>query len=147
MSTYKIFKYLQAVLGAQLVITLIMVSVIQKLNPHFSFAKWILCSTGLYRYLHPTDDELRTKAGIPKEKPQKGGYKGNKHHQNGTANSKEGQFHIPRSIDIELETTPVVAKDVIYLRYFTEYQWLVDFSVYAAIVYIISEVIGFIRNF
>ncbi|XP_037816513.1 transmembrane protein 161B [Lucilia sericata] len=129
-----------AVLGAQLVITLIMVSVIQKLNPHFSFAKWILCSTGLYRYLHPTDDELRTKGGVPKEKPQKGGYKGNKHQQNGTVKSKEGQFHIPRSIEIDLETTPVVAKDVIYLRYFTEYQWLVDFSVYAAIVYIISEV-------
>ncbi|KAM7357524.1 transmembrane protein 161-like emei [Cochliomyia hominivorax] len=130
-----------AVLGAQLVITLIMVSVIQKLNPHFSFAKWFLCSTGLYRYLHPTDDELRAKGGVPKEKPQKGGYKANKHqHQNCTSNSKEGQFHIPRSIDIELETTPVIAKDVIYLRYFTEYQWLVDFSVYAAIVYIISEV-------
>ncbi|XP_023293944.2 transmembrane protein 161B [Lucilia cuprina] len=129
-----------AVLGAQLVITLIMVSVIQKLNPHFSFAKWILCSTGLYRYLHPTDDELRTKGGVPKEKQQKGGYKGNKHQQNGSTKSKEGQFHIPRSIEIDLETTPVVAKDVIYLRYFTEYQWLVDFSMYAAIVYIISEV-------
>lgn len=116
-----------------------MVSVIQKLNPHFSFAKWILCSTGLYRYLHPTDDVLRTKAGVPKEKPHKGGHKSGKY-QNGTINPKEGQFHIPRSLDIELETTPVVAKDVIYLRYFTEYQWLVDFSIYAAIVYIISEV-------
>lgn len=128
-----------AILGAQLVITLVMVSIIQKLNSHFSFAKWILCSTGLIRYLYPTDVELRTKAGVPKEKPQKGGYKGYKQ-QNGNSNTKEGQFHIPRSLDIDLETTPIVAKDVIYLRYFTEYQWLVDFSVYAALVYIISEV-------
>lgn len=41
-----------------------MVSVIQKLSPHYSLAKWILCSTGLYRYLHPTDSELKALAGM-----------------------------------------------------------------------------------
>lgn len=46
-----------------MVITLVMVSVIQKLSPHFSLAKWLLCSTGLTRYLHPTDNELKTLAG------------------------------------------------------------------------------------
>ncbi|KAJ8973581.1 hypothetical protein NQ317_001607 [Molorchus minor] len=55
-----------AILGAQLVITLIMISIIQKLGPHFSFAKWILCSTGLVRYLYPTDSELRQLANIRK---------------------------------------------------------------------------------
>lgn len=55
---------LQALLGAQLVMTLIMVSVIQKLSPHYSLAKWILCSTGLIRFLHPTDNELKTLAGM-----------------------------------------------------------------------------------
>uniref|UniRef100_W8ASG1 Transmembrane protein 161B n=2 Tax=Ceratitis capitata TaxID=7213 RepID=W8ASG1_CERCA len=127
-----------AVLGAQLVLTLLTLSVIQKLSPHFSFAKWILCATGLYRYLHPTDDELRTLAGVPKEKHTKGGGgKGNKGYdaRNGT-----GQFHIPRNLEVQLETTPVVARDVVHLRYFTEYQWLVDFSAYAAVVYILSEV-------
>lgn len=54
---------IQALLGAQLVMTLIMVSVIQKLSPHYSLAKWILCSTGLIRFLHPTDNELKTLAG------------------------------------------------------------------------------------
>lgn len=42
-------EFFQSLLGAQLVITLIMVSIIQKLSPHFSFARWILCSTG---YVH-----------------------------------------------------------------------------------------------
>ena len=37
---------IQALLGAQLVITLVFVSIIQKVSPHFSLAKWILCSTG-----------------------------------------------------------------------------------------------------
>ncbi|KAH8322806.1 hypothetical protein KR059_006370, partial [Drosophila kikkawai] len=129
----------QAVLGAQLVITLVMVSVIQKLSPHYSFAKWILCRTGLHRYLHPTDDELRSKGGVPKEKPPKGGR--NKQ-ANGNAASAT-QFHIPRSIEVELETLPVQERDVVHLRYFTEYQWLLDFSVYAGIVYVVSEVFHF----
>lgn len=117
-----------------------MVSFIQKLSPHYSFAKWILCRTGLFRYLHPTDDELRTKGGVPKERPAKGK---NKQHQNGVGNGTSGtshQFHIARSIEVELETSPVLERDVIHLRYFTEYQWLMDFSVYAGIVYVCSEI-------
>ncbi|KAG8321719.1 hypothetical protein J6590_041170 [Homalodisca vitripennis] len=35
-----------ALLGTQLVVTLVMVSVIQKLGPHYSFSRWLLCSTG-----------------------------------------------------------------------------------------------------
>lgn len=119
-----------ALLGAQLVITLIMVSVIQKLNPHLSFAKWLLCSTGLIRYLHPTDDELRSLAGITKEKQ-----KGKNHYKD-----KGQSFHVPRSIDVELEAAKVSRLDVIHLRYYTEYAWLVDFSLYAGIVYVVSEV-------
>ncbi|EDV97542.1 GH16926 [Drosophila grimshawi] len=129
-----------AVLGAQLVITLVMVSVVQKLSPHYSLAKWILCRTGLFRYLHPTDDELRTKGGVPKDRPAKGKHKQANGMANGAGASASNTFHIPRSIEVELETLPVEERDVVHLRYFTEYQWLVDFSVYAGIVYVISEV-------
>lgn len=110
-----------------------MVSVIQKVNPHFSFAKWLLCSTGLIRYLHPTDKELKELARVPKQMPgkQKGYQKNQK--------EKPDTFHVPRNIDLQLETTPVYRSEVVYLRYFTEYQWLVDFSLYAGIVYVISE--------
>ncbi|KAG4072503.1 hypothetical protein HA402_012650 [Bradysia odoriphaga] len=78
----------QALLGAQLVITL--VSVIQKLSPHYSLAKWFLCSTGLIRYLHPTDSELKILAGVPKsvQKPKK--YNRNKGHH---ADDKSKTFH------------------------------------------------------
>lgn len=154
---FRLFLPLQALLGAQLVITLIFVSVIQKLSPHFSLAKWLLCSTGfvyflrlhkrkilmiclffsLIRYLHPTDDELRSLAGVPKEKGGKGKDKRNGH-SNGV--EKSTTFHIPRSLDIQLETVNITHFDVLHLRYFTEYQWLIDFSVYASVVYSISEV-------
>jgi len=74
---------------------------------------------------------------VPKEKPPKGGR--NKQ-ANGSGTGGSGQFHIPRSIEVELQTSPVLERDVIHLRYFTEYQWLLDFSVYTGIVYVVSEV-------
>uniref|UniRef100_A0A182JMV3 Uncharacterized protein n=1 Tax=Anopheles atroparvus TaxID=41427 RepID=A0A182JMV3_ANOAO len=124
-----------ALLGAQLVITLIMVSVIQKLSPHFSLAKWILCSTGLTRYLHPTDDELRKLSGVPRGK----GKKDKRNGQQQANGDKSSTFHIPRSLDIQLDTIPIASYDIVHLRFYTEYQWLVDFSLYSAIVYTISE--------
>ncbi|KAL3276900.1 hypothetical protein HHI36_012270 [Cryptolaemus montrouzieri] len=123
-----------AVLGAQLVITLVMISVIQKLGPHFSLGRWLLCSTGLIRYLYPTNSELKQLANIKKEKPK---VRKNKVQNNGRGPSDT--FHIPRNLDVQLETAKVSKLDVIHLRYFTEYQWLVDFSVYALIVYVITE--------
>ncbi|XP_067000369.1 transmembrane protein 161B [Anabrus simplex] len=124
-----------ALLGAQLVITLVMVSIIQKLGPHYSLARWILCSTGLIRYLYPTDDELRALAGVPKDKAK--GKKGGRYIENGKTGDT---FHIPRSLDVQLETTKVTPLDVVHLRYYTEYQWLVDFALYSTIVYIATEV-------
>lgn len=89
------------------------------------------------RYLHPTDEELKSLAGVPKEKGGKG-----KDKRNGHAH-KSSTFHIPRNLDIQLETINITHYDVLHLRYFTEYQWLIDFSLYAATVYFISEVYHF----
>lgn len=86
----------------------------------------------LKRYQYPTDQQLRTLAGVPKEKPKKG-----KHSENGKVGDV---FHVPRNLDIKLESAKITALDVIHLKYYTEYQWLLDFSVYAVIVYILTEV-------
>lgn len=86
----------------------------------------------LTRYLHPTDQQLRALAGIPKEKPKKG-----KHSENGKVGDV---FHVPRNLDIKLESAKITEYDVIHLKYYTEYQWLLDFSIYATIVYILTEV-------
>ena len=74
-------------------------------------------------------------ANIPKTKGGKG--KGGKSNGHVEASST---FHVPRSMDIQLHTTRITQNDVVHLRYFTEYQWLVDFSLYTTIVYCISEV-------
>jgi hypothetical protein len=116
-----------------------MVSLIQKLSPHFSLARWILCSTGLTRYLHPTDDELKTLSGVPKEKGGKN--KGGKGRNGHALDNTSSTFHIPRNLDVTLDVSKITSYDVVHLRYFTEYQWLIDFSVYASFVYMVSEVI------
>lgn len=135
----------QALLGAQLVITLIMVSVIQKLSPHFSLAKWMLCSTGLLRFLHPSDTQLKTLAGVPKFSGPKPKHNNKNRHQNGHHQTAavpppDTTFHVPRNLDIQLETVRIQELDLVHLRYYTEYQWLVDYSLYAGIVYVLSEV-------
>ncbi|KAF4532452.1 hypothetical protein B566_EDAN003027 [Ephemera danica] len=125
-----------ALLGVQLVITMVMASILQKLGPHYSLGRWILCSTGLTRYLYPTDDELKTLAGIPREGKAKG--KKGRNAENGI--SSKDTFHVPRNLDLQLETAKVSALDVVHLRYYAEYQWLLDFAVYSSLVYILTEV-------
>lgn len=113
-----------------------MISVIQKLGPHYSLARWLLCSTGLRRYLYPTNEELRQLANIPKEKSKS--KKNVKTQQNGKPSGDT--FHIPRSLDVELKTTKVTNLDIMYLHFYSDYQWLVDFAMYSGIVYVITEV-------
>uniref|UniRef100_A0A8C9VCN8 Transmembrane protein 161A n=1 Tax=Scleropages formosus TaxID=113540 RepID=A0A8C9VCN8_SCLFO len=46
---------------------------------------------------------------------------------------------VPKDIDLRLETTPVNVADALVLRFFLEYQWLVDFAAYALGVYLFTE--------
>lgn len=55
---------MMVLLGMQFVVTLIVALFLQKLAPFYSFAKWILCSN-LYRYLHPSNEQLKTMIGKP----------------------------------------------------------------------------------
>lgn len=84
------------------------------------------------RYLYPTDQQLRILAGVLKEKSKKG-----KHTENGKVKEV---FHVPRNLDITLENTKITILDVVHLKYYTEYQWLLDFSIYATAVYVMTEV-------
>ncbi len=47
---------------------------------------------------------------------------------------------MPRNIDLQLETAKVTKTDICQLRYYAEYQWLVDFAIYALVVYTLTEV-------
>ncbi|NXR75407.1 T161A protein, partial [Pycnonotus jocosus] len=121
----------QAVLGVQVVVTLLAASLMQKLAPHCSFARWLLCNGSLYRYKHPTDEELCALAG--KQRP-----KGRRDRRTNSP-AEDKPLCVPRDIDLRLAASPITAVDALVLRYFLEYQWFVDFSVYAGAVYAFSE--------
>ncbi|KAM7391797.1 hypothetical protein PAMP_022454 [Pampus punctatissimus] len=121
----------KGVIGVQLVVTMVMASVIQKIIPHYSFARWLLCSGSLRWYQHPTEDELRSLAG--KQKGQK--RKDRKY--NGQIDNKP--LTVPKDIDLQLETKCITEVDTLALHYFPEFQWLVDFTVAATVVYLITE--------
>lgn len=95
----------------------------------------------MYSFFYSFTIRLDFISGVPKNI-----YKNKKDHRHKYSNGhddKSHTFHVPRNLDIQLEVTKVTPFDVINLRYYTEYQWLVDFSLYASIIYVISEIYHF----
>lgn len=46
-----------------------------------------------------------------------------------------------------METAEIIPLNLIHLRFWPEFQWLVDFSVYSATVYVLTELFSIIINF
>uniref|UniRef100_A0A452J0I1 Transmembrane protein 161A n=1 Tax=Gopherus agassizii TaxID=38772 RepID=A0A452J0I1_9SAUR len=118
-------------MGVQLVVSLLTASIMQKMSPHCSFARWLLCNGSLYRYKHPSEEELCALAGKQKPKAKRD------RRPNGVAEDKP--LSVPKDINLHLETTPVTTVDALVLRYFLEYQWFVDFAVYSTLIYLFTE--------
>uniref|UniRef100_A0A8C0HJ97 Transmembrane protein 161A n=1 Tax=Buteo japonicus TaxID=224669 RepID=A0A8C0HJ97_9AVES len=113
------------------VVSLLAASVMQKMAPHCSFARWLLCNGSLHRYKHPSDEELCALAGKQRPKAKRD------RRMNGMTDDKP--LSVPRDIDLRLDTSPITAVDALVLRYFLEYQWFVDFAVYSTAVYLFTE--------
>ncbi|XP_015462192.2 transmembrane protein 161A [Astyanax mexicanus] len=122
-----------ALMGVQLVVSLLAVSIMQKMAPHYSFARWLLCNGSLLRFKHPSEGELCALAG--KQVPNKSSRRDRR--QNGHGEQKP--LTVPKDIDLHLESTPVNVLDALVLRFFVEYQWLIDFAVYAMGIYLFTE--------
>ncbi|XP_075632727.1 transmembrane protein 161A isoform X2 [Balearica regulorum gibbericeps] len=118
-------------MGVQVVLSLLAASIMQKMAPHCSFARWLLCNGSLHRYKHPSDEELCALAGKQRPKTKRD------RRMNGMTDDKP--LSVPRDIDLRLDTSPITAVDALVLRYFLEYQWFVDFAVYSTAVYIFTE--------
>ena len=63
--------------------------------------------------------------------------KGRKNYRNHSANNEP--FTIPKSLDIQLEPAKVQAIDLILMKFYPEFQWLVDFAFCALFIYIPTE--------
>uniref|UniRef100_A0A8C9Z4G7 Transmembrane protein 161A n=1 Tax=Sander lucioperca TaxID=283035 RepID=A0A8C9Z4G7_SANLU len=122
---------LQALMGIQLVVSLLAASIMQRMAPHCSFARWLICNGSLFRFKHPSEGELCALAGkqMPKQTRR------DRWEQNGESKP----LTVPKDIDLHLEKAPVNAIDALVLRFFLEYQWLIDFAVYATGVFLFTE--------
>uniref|UniRef100_UPI00398E315A transmembrane protein 161A isoform X1 n=1 Tax=Pristiophorus japonicus TaxID=55135 RepID=UPI00398E315A len=119
------------IIGVQLVVSLLMATLMHRLAPHYSIGRWLLCNGSLFRYKHPSDDELRALSGKQKPKIKRD------RRQNGVMESKPET--VPKDINLYLESKPITPLDALVLRYFMDYQWLVDFVLYATLVYTFTE--------
>ncbi|XP_045407678.1 transmembrane protein 161A isoform X2 [Lemur catta] len=120
-----------AVLGVQLVVTLLTATLMHRLAPHCSFARWLLCNGSLFRYKHPSEEELRALAGKQRPRGRKERW------ANGLSDEKP--LSVPRDTPLQLETCPLTTVDALVLHFFLEYQWFVDFAVYSGGVYLFTE--------
>lgn len=119
-----------ALMGIQLVVSLLAASVMQRMAPHCSFARWLLCNGSLFRFKHPSEGELCALAG--KQMPKQ-------NRRDRRQNGENKPLTVPKDIDLHLEKAPVGVIDALVLRFFLEYQWLVDFAVYASGVFLFTE--------
>lgn len=119
-----------ALMGIQLVVSLLAASIMQRMAPHCSFARWLLCNGSLFRFKHPSEGELCALAGKQMPKPNR---------RDRRQNGENKPLTVPKDIDLHLEKAPVNVLDALVLRFFLEYQWLIDFSVYATVVFLFTE--------
>ncbi|XP_059687960.1 transmembrane protein 161A [Gavia stellata] len=94
-----------AVMGVQVVVSLLAASVMQKMAPHCSFARWLLCNGSLHRYKHPSDEELCALAGKQRPKAKRD------RRMNGVTDDKP--LSVPRDIDLRLDPSPITAVDAL----------------------------------
>uniref|UniRef100_F6R4N6 Transmembrane protein 161A n=1 Tax=Callithrix jacchus TaxID=9483 RepID=F6R4N6_CALJA len=101
-----------AVLGVQLVVTLLTATLMHRLAPHCSFARWLLCNGSLFRYKHPSEEELRALAGKPRPRGRKERW--------ADGLSEEKPLSVPRDAPFQLETCPLTTVDALGLASMTQ---------------------------
>ena len=123
-----------AVLGAQVVFSLVTFTFLHKLAPFYSIGRWLMRGR-LLRYLHPTNQELKQ---LDKGDPI-GGKKGKQQKEYRRQAEKAETFTVKRAIPLQLDQAPVEDIDLVPLQYYWEYTWLMDFSMAAVLVYGLTE--------
>lgn len=133
-----------AILGYQLVSTLIGISLLSKLSAHFSFTS-VFVYGGIHRSLLPTNKEILENAGLTKIKS-----KGRRSNGASVGSGCDGRndpvtFHFPRSTPFKLRKTEVRGHEIAVLPFYTELVWLVDFSLCALFVLFVNDFVSFFR--
>lgn len=134
-----------AVFGVQLVLTMITASFLHKIAPYYSLGRWLL-TTGLQRYLSPSDKILRPHISTPASSNRSTKKKAASQRErvlsspnstpaeiiaaiNTDSNSLNQSLAVPKSANIQLAESPLTWKDVDFLHFSGELEFLLNFTV------------------
>lgn len=108
----------------------------------------------MIRYLQPTEQQI--KRGVAALANERKAHQDDKNvKQSKSKSNKQSSFRgkrgrsdknkadenlVPKKLALTLEAERVHSIDLIQLNFYKEYHWLIDFALYATIVYIISEI-------
>ncbi|CAI4222510.1 unnamed protein product [Auanema sp. JU1783] len=122
-----------AVLGFHVVISLIVLTLISKLGTRISIIQLFIVK-GLYRYLAPTNNELRSLLPSSKEKtnPRLRRRKREEEDMSG--------FNVPKHIPLSLNRAPVNELELQNFPLFTSVHWLSLYVPLCLVTYVLSEV-------
>lgn len=142
-----------ALFGVQFVLSVAMATILQKISPFISLGKWILCNEHLVRYLHPSDEELRSLIGKSamssnKGKVRKGAASDSRKRQSNAAavgNNIDDvkTFTVPCNVDVHLTKATIEEIDLLPQFLYHDYKWLIDFSFCAAIINVLVEILAY----
>ncbi|KAF7491376.1 Transmembrane protein, partial [Sarcoptes scabiei] len=139
------------VFGFQLLLTITVLSFLNKVSFKYSFAQWLLTKGGLIRYLHPTNDQLKEAIAQQNKIDNRGStvsantsinnrkHRRRSHRQMIDRNNKQETFHVPKNLILALDCEPLNVIDLVRLPYYNELQWVIDFSLSAVMIYFITE--------
>ena len=134
------------VFGVQLVLTMVTASFLHKIAPYYSLGRWLL-TTGLQRYLSPDDKILRPHISAPASSNRASKKKASQRERilsspNSTTaeivaainsssrriNSLDQSLAVPKSANIQLVEAPLTWKDVDFLHFSGELEFLLNFT-------------------
>lgn len=143
-----------ALFGVQFVLSVAMATILQKISPFISLGKWILCNEHLVRYLHPSDEELRSLIGknavsSNKGKVRKGAASDSRKRQSNAAAAVNNiddvkTFTVPCNVDVHLTKATIEEIDLLPQFLYHDYKWLIDFSFCAAVINVLVEILAYL---
>ena len=143
----------------QVVLSMIVASFLHKVSPYFSVGRGLI-TYRLRRYQTPSDALLRPHVSVPPSSNRGGGggrKTANQRNQSSqspelpiaadiqeffnlkpSANSLDTSLTILKSANIKLQDVPVRSRDLIFVRYSEQLEWMINMSVAAIAVYVIT---------
>ncbi|TGZ69894.1 hypothetical protein CRM22_003484 [Opisthorchis felineus] len=126
-----------AVLGFQLVTTLIGACILSKIVTYFSCTRFVF--DGLSRFMAPSDQLLIEASGSFKTRNKNKKRRVDATNGPNSNTSSQDRFHFPRALPIQLQSSVITHADVAILPLYSSFQWLLDFTVCTLGIYLVTE--------